>query len=583
MAIDYLMTMDFQEATNATTKLGFTGQAAAGWAYPDEQPGTIPMYRLYGPAGHFYTTDPHEQQVVAQTPGWSAEGVTGYLLAEQAAGTVPFFRLLGPGGTHFYTASSAERDGLLLCPDWALESTIGYLYDAPGVAGTGELLRLWLNPAAGQPPATGWAPQQYGATSMVVVNNSANPLLVTGHYGSDLKDIAVGAIIAPFGGTAQVATFNAGSSDHWDWIYLTDLGSPQRYQLYVESTTFGNLYAFFGYRADGSSERNGNPRPFPTGTAAGGWGGNGQWTYTLDTTPPLAATDLQALADRLGFIMAGQNFRWSAAATYDTNSHPELAPYLASQVSGAAAPEASYGDPSVWKITSGAVENHPGCYQNSAGVAVTPSPSYTYSYSRQTVFTWSLTETINVQWKNSTSVGLPAGPKTTTDWQVSFTFSATQTQSQTQTVTQSKTYPIAVPAKTTVAWLVSFIDQTYQIPFTIPVALTGSVAIKSAQPVPAQVLSQAGATQVGMHDGQYLVLAPIGSLLKYCQSVSASVAALPLSYQSGNQVSYAMSGSISGGPVVADYINTSDYPAPEGGQPPVCSAVLIPPPPVNPA
>ena len=42
-----------------------------------------------------------------------------------------------------------------------------------------------------------------------------------------------------------------------------------------------------------------------------------------------------------------------------------------------------------------------------------------------------------------------------------------------------------------------------------------------------------------------------------------------------------MSGKIKGGPVVADNIDTKDYPAPNGGQPPVCSAGLYPVPPVT--
>jgi Repeat of unknown function (DUF5648) len=579
MPIDYLMTMDFQEATNAATKLGFVGQASIGWLYGSEQAQTIPLYRLDGPAGHFYTTSAQEQQEVATTPGWSAEGIAGYLLAEQLPGTVPLFRLLGPGGTHFYTGSTAERDGLLLCPGWSLEASSGYLYQASGPAGTGELLRLWHNPVT-PPPSTGMSPQQYGISAMIVVNNSANPLLLTGHRGSDLGNVGTGMVIAPFGGTEQVATFDAGDSDHWDWVYLSDLGSPQRYQLYVESTSFGNLYAYFGYRDDASSESNGNHDPFPNGTASAGWGGNGQWTYTLNTTPLLAETDLQALTDHLGFLLAGENFRWTASSSYDTSRHTELAPYLADQVSAVAASEAVYGDQSTWTITNGAAENHPGCYQNSTINAVTQS--YTYSYTRQTSFQWSLTETINVTWKNSTTVGLPvAGDKSTTDWSVSITVASTQTQTKTDTITQTKAVPIAVPANTTVAWLVSFVDQAYVIPFTIPITLTGWVAIKSAQPVAGQVLNQAAATQIGTHDGDYLVLAPFGALLQYCQSVSASVTSLPFSYSSANQVTYAMSGTISGGPLVADYVDTKAYPALGNGQPPACSNSLIPVPPVQ--
>jgi hypothetical protein len=188
--------------------------------------------------------------------------------------------------------------------------------------------------------------------------------------------------------------------------------------------------------------------------------------------------------------------------------------------------EPVYAPQDQWTITPGATEQHPGCWQNNS-----PSPTtYTFqkTLTRLTTFTWSVTETLSVMWKYSTTVKVPDAADTTSEWQVTLSFSSTQSQTVTKTEQIQENLPIPIPANTTMVWLVTFTDQTYSIPFSVPVQLTGSVAIKSTMPVPADVLAAIGGSQIEPTIGQYLVIAPIGSFLQYGISKSAGLAALSL-------------------------------------------------------
>lgn len=105
---------------------------------------------------------------------------------------------------------------------------------------------------------------------LIVLNQTNNTLVVTGSRGSDLSQVAIGTDIPPLGGRI-VAYYNTPGNmeDNWDWVYLTDLGTQVKYQIYVEWNRIvnNNTYSFFGYFNADSSQQNGNPSPFPADCA----------------------------------------------------------------------------------------------------------------------------------------------------------------------------------------------------------------------------------------------------------------------------------------------------------------------------
>jgi hypothetical protein len=572
MPNDYFMTMNQVEARDYQRTIGYVGESVVCWLFGEPTDATVALYRLRSSGGiHFYTSSATEMQSLASS-GWTLEGAAGYLYPEQVGSTVPLYRLLGPGSVHFYTTSDVERDGLLMCPGWTFEAAIGYVYSAPGTVGTGEMLRLWSEPKL--PPAPPQPPPPLRRPAMVVVNNSPNPLLVSGSFGTDLSDVAVGSLIPPFGGVAVVALFTPDESDDYDWVYLTDLALPQQYQLYVGQWVEDEIDVYIGYFDPTSGKGPHNPSPFPDGTASAAGAGAGLLAYTLNSTPQPGQSDFQALTTTLGYLLAGSGQMWTASTTFDTHAHPELAPYLADQVTAAAATDAQYAPKNEWTSTPGASENHPGCYQNSTSIAATAN-AFNQTLTRTTTFTWSLTETINVTWKYSTTVPIPEVEEgtSTTEWSVSFSVSSTQSQTLTQAVSIIENWPVPIPATTTVQWLLTFTDNSYVIPFTIPITLSGYAAVKSTTPVGNAALQDCGATQVATDDGNYLVLAPLGSLLRHCLPRYAALAAMPYTYVSTNAVLYEMAGRIAGGPIVVANFDSKSYPGPNGGAPPTCESL----------
>jgi hypothetical protein len=105
---------------------------------------------------------------------------------------------------------------------------------------------------------------------LIVLNQTNNTLIVTGFRGSDLSQVAIGTDIPPLGGRI-VAYFNTPGNmeDNWDWVYLKDLGTQAKYQIYVEWNRIvnNNTYSFFGYFNADSSQQNGDPSPFPADCA----------------------------------------------------------------------------------------------------------------------------------------------------------------------------------------------------------------------------------------------------------------------------------------------------------------------------
>jgi len=77
---------------------------------------------------HFYTTNAGTIQNAVSHLGYQAEGTAGYIFSNQQPGTVPFYRLWSLDGTdHFYTTSADERDNAIahLTYQWGVA---GYVY-----------------------------------------------------------------------------------------------------------------------------------------------------------------------------------------------------------------------------------------------------------------------------------------------------------------------------------------------------------------------------------------------------------------------------------------------------------------------
>lgn len=75
--------------------------------------GSVPLYRYYNGADHFYTTNTNE--IGTTTPGvtgrhgYRSEGIAGYCFPSQAYHTIPLYRYYKPSsGDHFYTTNSQE-------------------------------------------------------------------------------------------------------------------------------------------------------------------------------------------------------------------------------------------------------------------------------------------------------------------------------------------------------------------------------------------------------------------------------------------------------------------------------------------
>ena len=85
---------------------GYEREGIAFYAYPDQQSGTVPLFRLFGHGDHLYTTNSAEVDS-ATNAGYSREGILSFVYPDQQPGTVPLFRLFGHGN-HLYTTNSAE-------------------------------------------------------------------------------------------------------------------------------------------------------------------------------------------------------------------------------------------------------------------------------------------------------------------------------------------------------------------------------------------------------------------------------------------------------------------------------------------
>ena len=98
--------------TNVTEMDAFlaNGYTAAYILPSDTQaPTAVPLFRLYNShsTDHYYTANATDRDRVVSRNGYVSEGVAGYVYADGECGTVPLYRLFGQGG-NFFTADEAE-------------------------------------------------------------------------------------------------------------------------------------------------------------------------------------------------------------------------------------------------------------------------------------------------------------------------------------------------------------------------------------------------------------------------------------------------------------------------------------------
>jgi uncharacterized protein YjdB len=113
------------------TRNSFDFEGPAYSVFLTPQPGTVPVHRLYNndTGVHLYTKDPAELEILTTTPGtpFDDEGIAYYAYSSQQPGSIPLYRLYNNDtGTHFYTASQSEA--------FSLRDTPGSPFDFEGIA-----------------------------------------------------------------------------------------------------------------------------------------------------------------------------------------------------------------------------------------------------------------------------------------------------------------------------------------------------------------------------------------------------------------------------------------------------------------
>ena len=114
---------------NAVSHLGYNAEGTTGYVFSEEQPDSVPLYRLYSAGGtdHFYTTNAQEKDNAAANLGYTYEGIAGYIYPNTDCGGLPLYRSYNAQGVdHFYTMSATEWDNAV-SGGWAEEGIAGYM------------------------------------------------------------------------------------------------------------------------------------------------------------------------------------------------------------------------------------------------------------------------------------------------------------------------------------------------------------------------------------------------------------------------------------------------------------------------
>lgn len=112
--VDHFLTTNSIERQQVLNNGGID-EGIACYVFDSPTQGTVPFYRMIGPAGdHFYTTSLIEQQQVVNDGGID-EGIACYVFDSSIQGTIPLYRLINPTltGNHLFTTSSMERQHVI--------------------------------------------------------------------------------------------------------------------------------------------------------------------------------------------------------------------------------------------------------------------------------------------------------------------------------------------------------------------------------------------------------------------------------------------------------------------------------------
>lgn len=104
---------------------GYTTEGKIGYLLAKPEPGTRPLYHLFGRNDHFYTTGHQEAVDAVHKYQYQFVNISGFLYADKAQGTVPLYRHFN-GSSHFYTTSSEESQSIP-ASGWNLEGIAGYV------------------------------------------------------------------------------------------------------------------------------------------------------------------------------------------------------------------------------------------------------------------------------------------------------------------------------------------------------------------------------------------------------------------------------------------------------------------------
>ena len=90
---------------------GYTSDGIQCKIYMVQVDETQPLYRYKNDMEHFYTQNPQEIGTTVAgakgNHGYISEGVAGYCFPKQESGTIPLYRYYG-NGNHFYATNAAE-------------------------------------------------------------------------------------------------------------------------------------------------------------------------------------------------------------------------------------------------------------------------------------------------------------------------------------------------------------------------------------------------------------------------------------------------------------------------------------------
>lgn len=143
---DHFYTTHAGERDLFSRHCGYKYEAPAAQILASPAESTVPLFRILRNKEHFYTTDVMEKDEVLRDTSDAAavhyEGVAGYVYPIQLSGTIPLYRLYRPQvDNHFYTTSKLEKRLRLKVIGWMDEGTACYVYPItkkpPHVGGDG--------------------------------------------------------------------------------------------------------------------------------------------------------------------------------------------------------------------------------------------------------------------------------------------------------------------------------------------------------------------------------------------------------------------------------------------------------------